>query len=145
MASGGKLWISGIQKVETSIFLILDLIWVILNEIGCDSSFTGSVGLIIASSRSGTCFSSCLASSIYFFYNKKKSFSWGQLPRTYRVHFLQPISRPCSIEKVYPREWRIATPASLMQVEYCGISRSSAYAGSCIPSPVDRLAVPPTS
>ena len=29
----------------------------------------------------------------------------------------QPISRPCSIEIMYPREWRIAIPASLMRVE----------------------------
>ena len=27
---------------------------------------------------------------------------------------LQPISRPCSIEIMYPREWRIAIRASLM-------------------------------
>ena len=27
------------------------------------------------------------------------------------------ISRPCSIEIMYPREWRIAIPASLMQVD----------------------------
>ena len=29
----------------------------------------------------------------------------------------QPISRPCSIEIMYPCEWRIAIPASLMRVE----------------------------
>ena len=45
---------------------IADLIYDILYEIGCNSSFTGSVGLIIASSRSGTCFSSCLTSSKHF-------------------------------------------------------------------------------
>ena len=31
---------------------------------------------------------------------------------------LQPTSRPCSIEIMYPREWRIAIPASLMRVEH---------------------------
>ena len=29
----------------------------------------------------------------------------------------QPIPRPCSIEIMYPREWRIAIPASLMRVD----------------------------
>ena len=33
------------------------------------------------------------------------------------VHPIQPISGPCSGETMYPREWRIATPASLMRVE----------------------------
>ena len=37
---------------------------------------------------------------------------------THWFHSLKSISGPCSIEKVYPREWRIASPASLMQVEY---------------------------
>ena len=40
-----------------------------------NSSFTGSVGLIIASSRSGTSFSSCLASSISFSITKNIYFS----------------------------------------------------------------------
>ena len=35
------------------------------------------------------------------------------------VHPLQLISGPCSIEKVYPREWRIAIPASLLRVDDC--------------------------
>ena len=99
----GKLWISGIQKVETLIFLIFDEICVILDNFCRNSSFTGSVGLIIGSSRSGTCFSSCLASSIYFSIRKKCIFSSVQLPRTYCVHFLRPISRPCSMEKVSSR------------------------------------------
>ena len=33
------------------------------------------------------------------------------------AHPLQLISGPCSIEIMYPCEWRIAIPASLMQVE----------------------------
>ena len=36
---------------------------------------------------------------------------------THRIHSLKSVSGPCSIEKVYPREWRIAIPASLMRVE----------------------------
>ena len=63
----GKLWISGIQKVKTLNFAIWDPNLVILNKCCRNSSFTKSLGLIIASSRSGTCFSSCLASSIYFY------------------------------------------------------------------------------
>ena len=30
---------------------------------------------------------------------------------------LQPIPRPCSIEILYPREWQIAIPATLMRVD----------------------------
>ena len=33
------------------------------------------------------------------------------------AHPLQPISGPCSMEILDPREWRIAIPASLMRVE----------------------------
>ena len=51
----------------------------ILNNFCGNSSFTGSEGLIIASNRSGTCFSSCLASSIYFS-TTKICFSLVQLP-----------------------------------------------------------------
>ena len=29
----------------------------------------------------------------------------------------QPISRPCSLENMYPCKWRIAIPASLMRVD----------------------------
>ena len=36
---------------------------------------------------------------------------------THRVHSLKSVSGPCSIEKVYPREWQIAIPASLMRVD----------------------------
>ena len=88
----------------------------ILNKNCRSSSFTRPVGLIIDSIRSGTCFSSCLVSSI-FFHKKHVSFSSGQLWWTHHFHFLQPLSRSCSIEKVYPREWRIAIPASLMRVD----------------------------
>ena len=37
----------------------------------------------------------------------------------------QPISGPCSIEIIYPREWQIAIPASLMRVENisCAVNR----------------------
>ena len=70
----GKFWISGIQKVETLILKILDLNLSIFDKIGHNSPFTGSVGRIIDSSRSGTCFSSCLASSIYFSIRKKYVF-----------------------------------------------------------------------
>ena len=35
-----------------------------------------------------------------------------------RVHPLQSMSGPCSIETMYPCEWRIAIPVSLMWVEY---------------------------
>ena len=105
------------QKVEALIFVIFDLIWVISNEIGRNYSFTGPGGLIIDSSRSGMCLSSCLASSIYFFYEKKVAFSWVQLPCSHSAHSLQLISGPCSIEIIYPCEWRIAIPASLMRVD----------------------------
>ena len=70
-----KLRISGIQKVETLKSWILDSSWMILNNFCRNSSFTGSVGLIIDSSRSGTCFSSCLASSKYFTIRKKCLFA----------------------------------------------------------------------
>ena len=62
----GKLWISGILNFETLIFLIFDPNWSILNNFCRNASFTGSVGWIIDSSRSGTCFSFCLASSKQF-------------------------------------------------------------------------------
>ena len=62
------------SKKLTSMFVILDIICRIFNKISRNSSFTGSVGLIIASSRSGTCFSSCLTSSIYFSIRKSMFF-----------------------------------------------------------------------
>ena len=34
-----------------------------------------------------------------------------------RTHACQPLSGPCGIEILYPREWRIAISASLMRVE----------------------------
>ena len=52
-----------------------------------------------------------------FFYNKKVSFSLVQLPFVRGPTMPKLISGPCSIEKVDPREWRIAIPASLMRVE----------------------------
>ena len=75
--------------------------WVILNNFFRSSSFTGSVGLIIDSSRSVTCLSSCLASSIYFFHGKGVSLSWVQLPFVCVATTPKLISGPCSIEK-YP-------------------------------------------
>ena len=66
-----KFWISGIQNFETPIFLIVDSDWVILNNFCRNSSFTRPGSCIIDSSRSGTCFSSCLTSSIYFSIRKK--------------------------------------------------------------------------
>ena len=39
-------------------------------------------------------------------------FRWNQLPT-----FAKPGPGPCSIEIMYPREWRIAIPASLMRVD----------------------------
>ena len=116
----GKLWISGIQKVETLIFVILEPNCIILNNFCRNSTFTGSVGFIIDSSRSGTCFSSCLTSSIYFSIRKTVHFWCGFLlfrVCTHRFHSLKSVSGPCSIEIMYPREWRIAIPASLMRVE----------------------------
>ena len=53
------------------IFVISAPTWVILNKFGRNLSFTRPGGCIIDSSRSGTCFSSCLASSIYFSIRKK--------------------------------------------------------------------------
>ena len=67
----GKHQISGIQKVETLIFVIFDVICVIWNKICHNSSFTRPAGLVIDSSRSGTCFSSCLASSKHVSITKK--------------------------------------------------------------------------
>ena len=55
-----------IWKVQTLILVISGLNWVILNKFGSNSSFTKSLGWIINSSRSGTCFQSCLTSSKYF-------------------------------------------------------------------------------
>ena len=52
-----------------------------------------------------------------FCYNEKVCFSQGQLCWTHRFSTLQPFSRPCSIELMYPREWRSAIPASLMRCE----------------------------
>ena len=82
----GKLWISGIQKVETLIFWILDPNCGILNKIGRKSSFTRPGGWIIDFSRSETCFSSCLASSIFFFYKKKVSFFLRSCVPTHNAH-----------------------------------------------------------
>ena len=58
-----------LQNVETLILVILDLNWFILSSSLRNSSFIGSVGLIIDSTRSGSLFASCLTSSTYFFYN----------------------------------------------------------------------------
>ena len=117
----GKLQISGIQKAETLIFVIFDIICVFLNKIRRNSCFTGSVGLIIASSRSGMGFSSCLTSSIYFSIRNMYVCFYGVkvflCSDTHCFHSLKSISGPCSIEKVYPREWRIAIPASLKRVD----------------------------
>ena len=104
--------------------MISGLNWFILNKFCRNSSFTGSVGLIIASSRSGTSFSSRLASSIYFSITKKciflgKNFLFVSGPPD--AHPLQPISGPCSIEK-YPFS-RMANgyPASLMRADHSSV------------------------
>ena len=39
---------------------------------------------------------------------------------THRIHSLNSVCGPCSIEKVYPCEWRIAIPTSLMRVDLAG-------------------------
>ena len=122
-----KLRNSGIQKVETLVFLILDPNWIILNNFCRNSAFTGSVGRIIASSRSGTCFSSCLTSSKHFSIRKKYVFYRVKVflcSCTRRFHSLKSISGPSSIEMMYPREWRIAIPASLMRVDESYVSVS---------------------
>ena len=72
----GKFWIPGIQHFETLIFKIFDPNWLILNSFCRNSSFAGSGGLIIDSSRSGMCFSSCLTSSIYFSIRKSILLIW---------------------------------------------------------------------
>ena len=91
----GKLWISGIRNFGTLIFVIFDTDLVILNNFCRNSSFTGSVGLIIDSSRSGTCFSSCLASSIYFSLRKK----WLFLGYVFLYVFeYWPLARPSIAE-----------------------------------------------
>ena len=93
-----------IQKVETLILVISALNRLLFMVFLRNSSFTGSVGLIIASSRSGTSFSSCLASSIYFPITKKCLFLGSTLFLCHRdpdANPLQPISGPCSIGK-YP-------------------------------------------
>ena len=93
-----------------------------------NSSFTGSVGLIIASSRSGTSFSSCLASSTYFSITKKLFFLWYNFPFVSSSPRCQPPPThfqtlqygkvyPAVWKSILPREWRIAIPASLMRVE----------------------------
>ena len=93
-----------IQKVETLILVILCLNLLDLDKIVRNSSFTRPGGLIIASSRSGTLFSSCLTSSTYFSMTKNVCFLGTTsfcviVPRC--PHPPQPISGPCSIEK-YP-------------------------------------------
>ena len=116
----GKLRTSGIQNFETRIFVIFDTNCVILNNFCRNSSFTGSGGWIIDSSRSGSCFSSCLASSKYFSIRKTCLFDVFLFfcVSTHRFHSLKSVSGPCSIEIMYPCEWRIAIPASLMRVDY---------------------------
>ena len=97
-----------IQKVEETVnFRIFDLIWIIFIKFLCNSSFAGSMGLIIVSSRSGACFSSCLRSSIYISISKTCLFlriNFLFVPSSPDVQPLQPISGPCSIEK-YPSSW----------------------------------------
>ena len=83
------------------------------------------MGFIIDSSRSGTCFSSCLTSSKHFSKRKKYAFYRVKVflcSCTHRFHSLKSVSGPCSIEKVYPLEWRIAIPAPLMRVDDCMMS-----------------------
>ena len=118
--------------------MISGLNWVILNKFCRNSSFMKQVGLIIASSRSGTSFSSWLASSTYFSITKKcvvlrynilfVSAPPGvhPLPTHFwtlqygKVSFLDPAVwksiLPCEWN-ILPCEWRIAIPASLMRVD----------------------------
>ena len=86
----GVFYLSG----QTRFFVILGLICIVLNKICCHSSFTGLVDLIIGSSRSGTCFSSCLTSSTCFSVTKKFLFLEvlfpGPSPTTPSNTFLDP-------------------------------------------------------
>ena len=49
------------------------------------------------------------------------------------AHPLQPISRPCSIEIMYPREWQIAIPASLFRVENATFSHFFQIVSGLVP------------
>ena len=48
-------------------------------------------------------------------------------PRSHNAHPLNLISGPCSIEMMYPREWRISIPASLMRVDEFGCVLSASW------------------
>ena len=75
---------------------------VIFEQMLPKKSFTKSLDLVIDFSRSGTCLSSCLASSIYCSITKTCLFlgyNFLFVSSFSVVYPLQPISRPCSIEK----------------------------------------------
>ena len=111
MASGGNPSDFGTSKKLKPLILgfssnsdHLGLNWFILHKFLRNSAFTRQVGLIIASSRSGMSFCSCLASSTYFSITKKCVFlrvNFLFVSRPMADYPLQPISGPCSIEK-YP-------------------------------------------
>ena len=104
--------ISGIQRVEALILVISGLNWSILNIILHISSFTKKVGLMIASSRSGTFFSSCLTSSTHFSITKNMLLI-GSTCFCVQGHTDSIPSDPFLL-----RERRIAIPASLMRVDH---------------------------
>ena len=106
--------------MQTRVLVISGLNCVILHEFARHSSFTRPGDIIIDSSRSGTCFSSCLASSTHF--------SITQTIICLRYNFLlcqrppmstpfNPFLDPAVYKSILPREWRIAIPASLMRID----------------------------
>ena len=49
-------------------------------------------------------------------------------PRRHNAHPLKLMSGPCSIEIMYPCEWQIAIPASLMRVDHSDLHESMGHA-----------------
>ena len=108
-----------IHEVEALNYWIWNLSWVILSNILHNLSFAGQVGFIVHSSRSVAKFWPHMMSPPYFCI-RRTFFHWGPLSfclSSTEVHILQPISEPCSLDMMYPREWRIARHASLMRVD----------------------------
>ena len=98
--------------------MISGLNWVIFLKFCRNSSFTGSVGLIIVPSRSGTCFSSCLVSSLYFSITKNVFFLGTTsflCPGPLVFTPSNPFPDTAVQKSILPREWRTAIPASLMR------------------------------
>ena len=54
-----------------------------------------------------------------------------------RTHSRQPMSWPCNIETIYPREWRIAIPASLNL--WCELTTHSSFWRHCPPTTSSQL------